>query len=380
MLSTNGVIKMIIGILKEIKEQESRVAVTPASVKELVDDGNLVYIQSGAGINSGFSDEKYIKNGAKVLDSAEEVWAKSEMIYKVKEPIESEYKYLREGLIVYSYLHLSADEKLTKALIDNKVTSVAFETIQVGKTLPLLKPMSEVAGRMAVQEGARYLTKPQGGKGVLLEGVPGVSPAHVVIIGAGTVGNAATRMAVGMGARVTVIDIDVEKLGKFIDIFGGAIETLYSNPSNIAHAVESADLVVSTILIPGHKAQQLVTEEMIKNMEEGSVIVDVAIDQGGSTEITAGHPTSHANPTFIKHGVIHYAVTNIPGAVAKTSTYALSNATTKYAKLIAKYGLKESMQKAKEIESGINTFNGNITYQAVAEDLGYEYKNINDLI
>ncbi|MGO1580950.1 MAG: alanine dehydrogenase [Peptoniphilaceae bacterium] len=371
---------MIIGILKEIKEQESRVAATPVSVKELIQAGNKVYVQSGAGLNSGFSDQKYIENGAEILEKAEEVWAKSELIYKVKEPIESEYKYLREDLIIYSYLHLSADEKLSKALIDNKVTSVAFETIQIEKTLPLLKPMSEVAGRMSVQEGARYLTKPQGGKGVLLEGVPGVSPAHVVIIGAGVVGNAATRMAVGMGARVTVIDIDVEKLGKFIDIFGGAIETLYSTPNNIASAVKSADLVISTILIPGHKTQKLVTEEMIKEMEEGSVIVDVAIDQGGSTETTSGHPTSHKDPIFIKHGVIHYAVTNIPGAVAKTSTYALSNATTKYAKLIAKYGLKKSIEISPEIESGINTFKGNVTYRAVAEDLVYEYKDIKELL
>lgn len=371
---------MIIGVVKEIKDQESRVAATPASVKELVDQGNTVYIEKAAGLASGFTDEKYISKGATILDTAKEVWEKSDIIYKVKEPIESEYKYLRPGLIVYSYLHLSADPKLTKEMIDKKVTSIAFETIEVNDTLPLLKPMSEVAGRMAVQEGAKYLTIPMGGKGVLLEGVPGVSPAHVVIIGSGTVANAATRMAVGMGARVTVIGRNIEKLGKFIDVFSGAIETLYSTPGNIEDALKSADLVVSTVLTPGHKAQKIVTEEMVKNMEKGSVIVDVAIDQGGSIETTENHPTSYSDPVFVKHGVIHYAVTNIPGAVAKTSTYALSNATSKYINLIAKYGLKESIKHAKEIASGINTYDGKVTYKAVADDLGYDFHELSDLL
>ncbi|EFI41975.1 alanine dehydrogenase [Peptoniphilus sp. oral taxon 386] len=371
---------MIIGVLKEIKEQESRVSCTPYSVNELIKSGHKVYLEKDAGLASGFSNEDYERNGAIVFDTAEEVWTKSEMIYKVKEPIECEFKYLREGLIIYSYLHLAADEKLANELLKKKCISIAFETIQIGKLLPLLKPMSEVAGRMAVQEGAKFLTKPQGGKGVLLQGVPGVVPAHVVIIGAGVVGTAATRMAVGMGARVTVIDIDVERLGVLCDIFGGVIETLYSTPHNIASAVKSADMVISTILIPGRKAPKLVTEEMVKTMEAGSVIVDVAIDQGGSTETTAGRATTHNNPTFVKHGVIHYAVTNIPGAVARTSTYALSNATTKYAKIIADLGWVKAVKKHDDIKKGINTYDGKITYKAVAESLNREYSDILDLI
>ncbi len=371
---------MIIGVPKEIKNQESRVSAIPATVHQLVSKGHTVYVEKGAGVNSGFSDEEYKNAGAVLLDTAAEVWKKAEMIYKVKEPIESEYKYFREGLIIYTYLHLAADERLTKELVDKKVVGIAFETVEKDHALPLLKPMSEVAGRMAVQEGAKYLTSPQGGKGVLLQGVPGVKPANVVVIGAGTVGTAATRIAVGMGARVTVLDVNIKSLDHALNVLGDKIETLYSNSYNIAEAVKDADMVVSTVLIPGHKAPKLVTEEMVKTMEPGSVIVDVAIDQGGSTELTDGRPTSHDDPIFVEHGVIHYAVANIPGAVAKTSTAALSNATGVYAVKIADLGWKEAVKALPELASGVNTAEGHVTYKPVADDLNMEYVDLNTLL
>lgn len=371
---------MIIGVPTEIKDQESRVAATPAGVNTFVEAGHTVYVQKGAGLASGFTDEEYKEAGAKLLDDAADVWGKSEMIYKVKEPIPSEYKYFREDMIIYTYLHLAADPELTKNLIEKKCVGIAYETVQVGRSLPLLKPMSQVAGRMSVQEGARFLTKPNGGKGVLIQGVPGVAPANVVVIGAGTVGTAATRIAVGMGGRVTVLDVNIDRLGELIDIFGNDIETLYSNPFNIANAVKDADLVISTVLIPGHKAPKLVTEEMVKSMEPGSVIVDVAIDQGGSTELTENRPTTHTDPVFVEHDVIHYAVANIPGAVAKTSTSALSNSTTGYGTLIADLGWKEACKKAPELVPGVNTAEGYVTYEPVAEDLGYDYKPLEELL
>lgn len=371
---------MIIGVPKEIKDQESRVSCTPAAVQQFVNQGHTVYVEKNAGVESGFADQEYIDAGGKILDDAADVWAKAELIYKVKEPIASEYKYFREDLIIYTYLHLAADEELTKHLVENKCVGIAFESVQIGRTLPLLKPMSEVAGRMAVQEGAKFLTKPQGGKGVLLQGVPGVAPAHVVVLGAGTVGTAATRIAVGMGARVTVLDVNIDRLGEISDIFLDKIETLYSNDFNIANAVKDADLVVSTILIPGHKAPQLITEEMVKTMEPGSVIVDVAIDQGGSTDLTKGRPTTHTDPVFIEHDVVHYAVANIPGAVAKTATHALSNSTTKYGLAIANMGWKEACKKFPELAIGVNTAEGHVTYEPVAVDLGYGHKDINELL
>lgn len=371
---------MIIGVPKEIKDQESRVSCTPASVNQFVVNGHTVYVEKGAGVESGFTDEEYKEAGAELLENAADVWAKAEMIYKVKEPIPSEYKYFREGLVIYTYLHLAADPELTKALVDAKCIGIAFETVQIGRTLPLLKPMSEVAGRMAVQEGAKFLTKPQGGKGKLLQGVPGVAPAYVVVLGAGVVGTAATRIAVGMGARVTVLDVNVDRLGELCDIFGDTIETLYSNPFNIAKAVREADMVVSTVLIPGHKAPKLVTEEMVKTMTPGSVIVDVAIDQGGSTELTENHPTTHTDPVFMAHDVVHYAVANIPGAVAQTSTHALSNSTTRYGLMIANLGWKEALKKAPELVPGVNVANGYVTYKPVADDLGYDYKPLEELM
>lgn len=367
---------MIIGIPKEIKDNENRVAVIPGSVLEL-SKNNTVYIEKGAGIGSGISDEDYKEAGAEILDTAKEVWEKSDMIYKVKEPLEEEYQYFREGLILYTYLHLASNKKLAQALVDNKVIGIGYETLQLDGRLPLLRPMSEIAGRMAVQEGARYLTSPEGGEGILLQGVPGVRPANVVVVGAGTVGTAAARIAVGMGARVTVLDVNIDSLTEITNIFPDKVETLYSNPLNIKEATKNADLVISTVLIPGRKAPQLIKEEYVKEMKEGSVVVDVAIDQGGSTDLTKNRPTSHSNPVFNEYGVVHYAVANIPGAVAKTSTYALSNATTKYAKAIANNGLKTASETFPEIISGINTFEGSIAYEPVAEDLGMKYKELN---
>lgn len=371
---------MIIGVPKEIKEQESRVACTPAAVYQLVQAGHTVYVETGAGVESGFTDDTYEDAGAQILDQAKDVWEKSDFIYKVKEPLASEYKYFREGLILYTYLHLAANPELTKALVESKVTAVAFETVEEDHKLPLLKPMSEVAGRMAVQEGAHFLTKPNGGKGIVLQGVPGVQPAHVVVVGGGTVGTAATRIAVGMGARVTVLDVNIERLGELFNIFGDKIETLFSNPYNIEKCVKHADMVISTILIPGRKAPKLITEDMVKEMEAGSVIVDVAIDQGGSTELTENHPTTHHDPVFVKHDVIHYAVANIPGAVAVTSTAALSNSTTKYALTLAKKGWKEAIRESEGLRNGLNTVAGYVTNKGIADDLGLDYKNVDDLV
>lgn len=374
---TKGGIILIIGIPKELKDQESRVAIIPGACTELTKSGNKVIIESGAGLASGISDEDYKEAGAEIVDTAAEVWENADIIYKVKEPLKEEYKYFREGLIIYTYLHLASNPELTDALIENKVTGIGFETVQLDNRLPLLQPMSEIAGRMAVQEGAQYLTKPKGGRGILLQGVPGVRPANVVIVGAGTVGTAATRIAVGMGARVTVLDVNIEALTQLHNIFPDKIETLYSNPLNIEDAVKNADLVISTVLIPGARAPQLIKEDMVKQMKEGSVIVDVAIDQGGSTDLTKGRPTSHTNPTFVEHGVIHYAVANIPGAVAMTSTYALSNATTRYAKALADLGVKGACERFPELIKGINTYDGKVTYEPVAEANEKEYVELN---
>lgn len=367
---------MIIGIPKEIKDQENRVAIIPGSVSELAKN-NRVIIEKGAGLGSGITDQDYIDAGAEILDTAEEVWQTAEMIYKVKEPLEEEYKYFREGLIIYTYLHLASNLELAQKMVESGVIGIGYETVQLeDKSLPLLRPMSEIAGRMAVQEGARYLTKPAGGRGILLQGVPGVRPAHVVIVGAGVVGTAATRIAVGMGARVSVLDVNIKALTQITNIFPDKVETLYSNPLNIEDSVRNADLVISTVLIPGRKAPQLIKEDMVKQMKPGSVIVDVAIDQGGSTDLTKGHPTSHTDPVFRVHDVIHYAVANIPGAVAMTSTYALSNATTRYAVAIANNGLAGACQRFPELTSGINVYKGHVTYQPVAEDLDLEYREL----
>lgn len=372
---------MIIGIPTEIKEHENRVSLTPAGVDEFKRSGHTIYIQKGAGEASGFPDSIYEKFGAEILETAEEVWAKAEMIIKVKEPLESEFDFFREDMIIFTYLHLSNKEALTNALAKAKTTAIAYETVELPSGfLPLLSPMSEIAGRMAIQQGALHLERINGGKGVLLDGVPGVAPAHVVIIGAGTVGSAAVKRAAGMGARVTLLDRNIHKLKHISEVYNDKVETVFANNYNITKAVESADLVVLAILVAGAQAPKIVTEKMVKNMEDGSVIIDVAIDQGGAVE-TITRPTTHENPTFIKHGVVHYAVANIPGGVSKTATLALTNVTFPYALTIADLGWKKAAQEDEAIAKGINLTGGYVTYEAVADTFDHiEYKDLNDLI
>lgn len=370
---------MIIGVPKEIKSQENRVSLTPAGVDTLNRAGHTIFIETGAGLGAGFSDEEYEQFGAEILDSASDVWNRSKMILKVKEPLKEEYKYFREDLILFAFLHLANEGELTKALVKSKMTAIAYETVQLpNRSLPLLTPMSEVAGRMAIQQGSIYLEKTRGGKGKLIDGVPGVPPAHVVVVGGGIVGTGAVRRAIGIGARVTVLDIDINRLTYLGEVFMGRVETLFSNNYNLTKAVESADLVVGAVLIPGARAPKVVTEEMVKKMEKGSVIVDVAIDQGGCIE-TIKAPTSHDEPIFVKHGVTHYAVGNIPGAVAQTSTIALTNVTLNYALKIANMGWKEAVKVDETLSKGVNIADGNITYKAVAQAFGMEYKSLEEL-
>ncbi|MGZ0087422.1 alanine dehydrogenase [Caldibacillus thermoamylovorans] len=363
---------MIIGVPKEIKNNENRVAITPAGVLSFVQAGHTVLIEKEAGIGSGFSDSDYAQAGAQIIERAEDVWAQADMVMKVKEPLPSEYGYFRPGLILFTYLHLAADPELTRALKESGVIAIAYETVQVGRTLPLLTPMSEVAGRMAAQIGAQFLEKPYGGKGILLGGVPGVARGKVTIIGGGVVGTNAAKVAVGLGADVTIIDLNADRLRELDDIFGNQITTLMSNPMNIAEAVAEADLVIGAVLIPGARAPKLVTEDMVKAMKPGSVIVDVAIDQGGIVE-TSDHVTTHDDPTYVKHGVVHYAVANMPGAVPRTSTIALTNVTMPYALQIANKGVAQAIADNPALELGVNVANGEITYEAVARDLGYRY-------
>ncbi|NLN06096.1 MAG: alanine dehydrogenase [Firmicutes bacterium] len=361
---------MIIGVVKELKEQENRVAMTPAGVDALTACGHRVLVQKGAGYGAGFSDESYKAAGAEVITDAADVWNNCELMIKVKEPHESEYQYLRPGLVFFAYLHLAADLELTKTLLASGVTAIAYETVQRSDcSLPLLTPMSEVAGRMAIQEGAIYLEKTRGGKGILLEGVPGVTPGSVVVVGGGTVGMGAIRRAMGLGARVTVVDINVDRLRYLEDIFMGRIETLYSNRYNLSKATRHADLVVGAVLVPGARAPKVITEDMVKKMQPGSVIVDVAIDQGGCVE-TIKYPTTHADPVFVKHGVIHYAVPNIPGAVPRTSTLALTNATLPYLLELAKKGWKQAVLEDEALAKGVNMVGGKLTNAAVAEAHG----------
>ena len=367
---------MIIGVPKEIKNNENRVAATPASVDALVKAGHKVLVEIDAGIGSGFTNEDYTEVGAVIVDTAAEAW-NAEMVMKVKEPLASEYGYFREGLVLFTYLHLAAEPELAKALTEKGVTAIAYETVEVNRTLPLLTPMSEVAGRMSAQIGAQFLQKTNGGMGILLAGVPGVSRGKVTIIGGGVVGINAAKMAIGLGAQVTIIDLSPERLRQLDDIFGNSIQTLMSNPFNIAQAVKDADLVIGAVLIPGAKAPKLVTEEMIKTMKPGSVVVDVAIDQGGIFE-TVDHITTHDNPTYDKHGVVHYAVANMPGAVPRTSTIALTNVTINYALQIANKGVVKAIEDNAALKLGVNVVNGSITYPAVAKDLGYEYFSVED--
>ena len=370
---------MFIGVPKEIKNNENRVALTPAGVVSFLNAGHTVLVEKDAGIGSGFSNEDYAKAGAEIIDSADQVWEKAQMIMKVKEPLASEYKYFRQGLILFTYLHLAAEPPLAKALKDSGVIAIAYETVEVNRTLPLLTPMSEVAGRMAAQIGAQFLQKFYGGQGILLAGVPGVNRGKVTIIGGGVVGINAAKMAVGLGADVTIIDLSADRLRQLDDIFGNQVKTLMSNPFNIAEAVAEADLLIGAVLIPGAKAPKLVTEEMVKAMKPGSVIVDVAIDQGGIVE-TSDHVTTHDNPTFVKHGVVHYSVANMPGAVPRTSTIALTNVTVPYALQIANKGVFKAIVENHALKLGVNVANGEITYEAVAKDLGYNFVTVEDAL
>lgn len=372
-------IEMLIGVPAEIKNNENRVAITPSGVATLVNAGHDIMIEKGAGLGSGFTDAEYAQYGAEVIESAKEVWNRSDMVMKVKEPLASEYQYFRKDLLLFTYLHLAAEPALTKALVDSGVTGIAYETVTVNGTLPLLSPMSEVAGRMSTQIGAQFLEKNNGGKGVLLGGVPGVKRSRVTVIGGGIVGTNAARIAVGLGADVTIIDLSADRLRQLEEIFGASVQTLMSSPLNIAESVKESDLVIGAVLIPGAKAPKLVTEEMVKSMSPGSVIVDVAIDQGGIFE-TVDRITTHTDPTYEKHGVVHYAVANMPGAVPRTSTIALTNVTIPYALQIANKGFEQAIKQNSALEHGINTFGGYVTFEAVAKELGYEGKNVKELL
>ncbi|MBA2942077.1 alanine dehydrogenase [Paenibacillus sp. CGMCC 1.16610] len=370
---------MIIGVPKEIKNNEFRVGMTPSSVLSYTKAGHEVLVETMAGHSIGFTNEDYVQAGATIVAAASDVWA-AEMVVKVKEPLPEEYGYFHEGLILYTYLHLAPEAELTHALARNKVTAIAYETIQLDNgSLPLLTPMSEVAGRMSVQIGAHFLEKAHGGKGILLGGVPGVEPGKVAVIGGGIVGANAAKMAIGLGADVTIVDLNPDRLRQLDDLFQGRVKTIMSSPYNIAEVVRQADLVVGAVLIPGARAPRLVTEEMVKTMSPGSVIVDVAIDQGGSIE-TIDRITTHDQPTYEKHGVIHYAVANMPGAVARTSTLALTNVTTPYGLQIAGKGYVQAALDNRAIAKGINVVAGHVTYKAVAEAHGYAYTDIQSLL
>ena len=370
---------MKIGVPKEIKNHEYRVGLTPASVRELTLRGHKVLVQTSAGAGIGLSDEEYLAAGAELAPDAASVFAACDMIVKVKEPQPQECAMLRPGQILYTYLHLAPDPEQTAALIKSGAICIAYETITgAGGGLPLLAPMSEVAGRMAVQAGAAHLEKSKGGRGVLLGGVPGVPAAYVVIIGAGMVGTNALQMAVGLGARVTVIDKSVDRLRQLDLIFGNRISTVYSTAHNIEEAVLDADLVIGGVLIPGAAAPKLVTASMVSRMKKGAVVVDVAIDQGGCCETS--HPTTHAEPTYVVDGVVHYCVANMPGAVARTSTFALNNATIGHAVALADKGWKQALRDDAHLRMGLNVAEGKVTYEAVARDLGYDYVRPETLI
>ena len=370
---------MKIGVPSEIKNHEYRVGLIPASVAEYVRRGHEVFVQKGAGLGSAIADEAYMEAGATILESAEEVWDVADMIVKVKEPLAEEYVRMKPRQLIYTYFHLAAVPELATALLEREISAVAYETIQLpnGK-LPLLEPMSEVAGRMAIQVGARCLERESGGKGILLGGVPGVHRAKVVIIGGGTVGTHAATMAVGMGANVTILDIDVARLRYLEDIFGNRLQTLHSNQTTIEQEVLAADLVVGAVLIPGAKAPHLVRREHLAQMEDGSVVVDVAVDQGGCIETC--HPTTHQNPTYEVEGVIHYCVANMPGAVARTSTFALNNVTLSYGLQLASHGLESAVRASNSLALGVNTYRGHITYGAVAEGLGLGHRSLAGLL
>lgn len=357
---------MIIGIPKEIKTDEHRVSVPPDGVRELVRHGHRVVVQKGAGLGSSFTDTEYLDAGATLVETAAEAWNIANMVVKVKEPQPQEYDFMRDDLILFTYLHLAAVEDLTHEMLHRGVTGIAYETVTDDEgRLPLLEPMSEVAGRMATQVVAQYLTKTHGGRGILMGGVPGVRPANIVVLGGGTVGTNAAKVALGMGANVTMLDISLERLRYLDDVLDGRITTLYSNASNIAETIKTADAVIGAVLIVGAKAPHLITREMLKTMPDGSVIVDVAVDQGGCVETT--HPTTHSNPTYVIEGVVHYGVANMPGAVPRTSSLALSNATLRYVLRLANHGLDEAFKVDPGLAEGLNIYRGAVTHPAVAE-------------
>ena len=370
---------MKIGLPKEIKDNEYRVGLTPAGVQALADAGHELFVERSAGEGSGFSDEQYVEAGAKILETADEVWQTGDMIVKVKEPIAPEYPRMREDQLLFTYLHLAPEFELTKQLMERKVSGVAYETITDKKgTLPLLTPMSEVAGRMSVQVGATYLEKMNGGRGILLGGVPGVPAANVVIIGGGVVGTEAAKMAVGLGAHVTIIDINLDRLRQLDDIFLSKVQTLASSRYAIHEAISHADLVIGGVLVVGAAAPKLVTRDMLKDIPNGAVLVDVAVDQGGCFETT--HATTHSNPTYYEEGVLHYCVANMPGAVPRTSTFALTNATLPYALALANKGFERAISEDAGLKEGVNTYAGKCTYEAVATSQNIEYTPLDSLL
>jgi alanine dehydrogenase len=368
---------MRIGVAKEIKPDEYRVALTPAGALELINRGHDVVVEEGAGAGSSFADADYERVGAR-LASVDEVWESSELVLKVKEPIEPEYGRLREGLILFTYLHIAADEPLTRALIDSGITAVAYETVELGRALPLLAPMSEVAGRLAPQAGAYFLERPMGGRGLLLGGVPGVAPGKVVIVGGGVVGYNAAVIALGFGAQVTILERSIDRMRHLEEVLSGRVTLLMSSSLQVAASIEDADLVVGAVLIPGAVAPKLVTREMISSMKEGAVVVDVAIDQGGCFETS--HATTHADPVYLVDGVTHYCVANMPGAVPITSTKALTNATLPYVESIADNGLRAAVGADPALAKGVNVIDGKVTYAAVAEAHGLDYTPLADVL
>ena len=369
---------MIIGVPKEIKNNENRVAVTPGGVQEFVKHGHTVYVQHTAGNGSGFSDEQYKQAGAHILNTIEDVYGIAEMIVKVKEPIESEYALIRENQLLFTYFHFASYEPLTHAMIKSGAICLAYETVEVNRTLPLLIPMSEVAGRMSIQEGAKYLEKPMGGLGILLGGVPGVKPANVIVLGGGIVGTQAAKMAAGMGADVTIMDVNLNRLRQLDDIMPANVKTQYSSEYNIREAIKTADLVIGGVLIPGAKAPKLITKDMLSTMKPGAVIVDVAIDQGGCFETSK--PTTHAEPTYVVDGVLHYCVANMPGAVPYTSTLALTNATLPYAIQLANKGWQQACKDNADLRLGLNVVNGKIVYEGVSQAFNLEYTPVSEVL
>ena len=366
---------MIVGVPKEIKNNENRVALTPAGTQELVKRGHVVHVQSTAGVGSGFSNEAYMKAGAKMIDDAEEIYKRAEMIIKVKEPIEEEYKFIHKDQLVFTYFHFASYEPLTKAMVASGATCLAYETVErLDGSLPLLIPMSEVAGRMAVQEGAKYLEKPLKGRGILLGGVPGVKPAQVLILGGGVVGTNAAKIAAGMGADVTIMDLNINRLRYLDDVMPKNVHTVVSNEFTIREYIKESDLIIGGVLVPGAKAPKLITRDMLKDMRPGTVLVDVAVDQGGCIETC--RPTTHEDPTYIIDDVVHYCVANMPGAVPYTSTLALTNATLPYAIRLANQGWKRACQESTELRNGLNVIYGEVVYKAVADAFGFPYSDV----